>query len=403
MRTNQHFSVARTFLPGYINNTTSIYSYMNTVLLKLKRHGLAFLVTQLFLVTLAFGQATVTTDKADYAPGEVLVITGSGWDPGEVVKLNIVETPTLCPNGHNLYDTADENGNIFNNAFVFNIRHVGITFTLTATGLSSGLTAQTTFTDANTALSNPTPTTAVYGSTITISSTLTQQGNDNSCVACVGPGNPIPGKTLVFTINNGTSWGSGITNSSGVGSTTVTVTLPVGTYNGNDRLRVSFAGDATPYASQLAQATFEVTPATTSLSAVSGSGVYGNAATLTATSSLAIAGISVSFSLDGTAVGSALTNASGVATLSVPFTSIPATVRNAGTHTNEVQASIAATGNYSAASAQGNLAITARAITVTPNAGQSKIYGSLDPAFTFTGSEALLPGNSYTGALGRGG
>src|SRR5262245_13882571 len=50
-----------------------------------------------------FGQgtvsATVITDKQDYYPGEVLHISGTGWLPGETVKLFITETPTLCPNG----------------------------------------------------------------------------------------------------------------------------------------------------------------------------------------------------------------------------------------------------------------------------------------------------------------
>ena len=38
-------------------------------------------------------EATVQTDKADYQPGDYVVITGSGWlagDPGEKVSLHIV-------------------------------------------------------------------------------------------------------------------------------------------------------------------------------------------------------------------------------------------------------------------------------------------------------------------------
>jgi hypothetical protein len=46
-------------------------------------------------------------------------------------------------------------------------------------------------------------------------------------------------------------------------------------------------------------------------------------------------------------------------------------------------------------------AITTRSVTVTPNAGQSKVYGNADPTFTYTASEALQPGDSYNGALGR--
>jgi uncharacterized protein YfaS (alpha-2-macroglobulin family) len=37
-------------------------------------------------------EPTVSTDKPDYAPGETVVITGSGWQAGEIVSLTIVES-----------------------------------------------------------------------------------------------------------------------------------------------------------------------------------------------------------------------------------------------------------------------------------------------------------------------
>src|SRR5215813_4189092 len=37
--------------------------------------------------------AVVRTDKMSYAPGEVIIITGSGWDPGEAVTLRLHESP----------------------------------------------------------------------------------------------------------------------------------------------------------------------------------------------------------------------------------------------------------------------------------------------------------------------
>src|SRR5262249_46224593 len=47
-----------------------------------------------------------------------------------------------------LYASADPSGNISNNEFYTDWHDVGISFTLTATGMNSGLTAQTTFTDS---------------------------------------------------------------------------------------------------------------------------------------------------------------------------------------------------------------------------------------------------------------
>jgi hypothetical protein len=106
-----------------------------------------------FLLALALGgtamaqSPTVMTDQSDYAPGTIVTITGSGWQPGETVTLSFVESP-LIDMHPDLYATADANGNIFNNQFSPDSHDVDITFTLTATGGTSGLQAQTTFTDA---------------------------------------------------------------------------------------------------------------------------------------------------------------------------------------------------------------------------------------------------------------
>jgi len=45
--------------------------------------------------------------------------------------------------------------------------------------------------------------------------------------------------------------------------------------------------------------------------------------------------------------------------------------------------------------------ITPKAIVVTPDGNQSKLYGSTDPAFTYSVNELILPGNNFSGALGR--
>src|SRR5881392_2397684 len=102
----------------------------------------------LVLQGLAMGQsATVMTDEADYAPGTIVTITGSGWRPGETVTLSLVESP-LVDTHSDLFAIADANGNIFNNEFSPDSYDADISFTLTATGGTSGLQARTTFTDS---------------------------------------------------------------------------------------------------------------------------------------------------------------------------------------------------------------------------------------------------------------
>ncbi|MES2649498.1 MAG: MBG domain-containing protein, partial [Bacteroidota bacterium] len=93
---------------------------------------------------------TITTDKPDYAPGEYVIISGTGWLPGETVSFHFDETPkpATCTQSHDYSSVADANGNIYNSQFLIRPSHIGVAFVLTATG-SSGSVAQTTFTDAN--------------------------------------------------------------------------------------------------------------------------------------------------------------------------------------------------------------------------------------------------------------
>ena len=55
--------------------------------------------------------ATIRTDKDDYAPGELALITGTGWQPGETVRLRFQEDPAV----HDDYVidvVADAQGNL---------------------------------------------------------------------------------------------------------------------------------------------------------------------------------------------------------------------------------------------------------------------------------------------------
>src|SRR5215211_4102648 len=81
---------------------------------------------------------TIQSDKADYAPGELVTLTGGGWQPGESVHINVNDTYGATWS-RNVDVAADSNGNI-TNSFVSD-------YDVTATGAQSG-TARTTFTDS---------------------------------------------------------------------------------------------------------------------------------------------------------------------------------------------------------------------------------------------------------------
>ncbi|MHB9129328.1 MAG: immunoglobulin-like domain-containing protein, partial [Candidatus Humimicrobiaceae bacterium] len=96
--------------------------------------------------------ATVVTDKPDYMPTDYVLVTGSGWLPGETVKLDFHETLIdLFQQTITYYTVADSAGNIRDIQYLIELRHLGASFVLTATGVTSGLTSQTVFTDSRTA------------------------------------------------------------------------------------------------------------------------------------------------------------------------------------------------------------------------------------------------------------
>jgi hypothetical protein len=86
----------------------------------------------------------IQTDKSDYALGEIIILTGAGWEPGEIVTLLLHEEPAIHPD-RKVEVVADAFGAIFDNQFMQDAHDRGVTFYLTATGTSSGLTTQAMF------------------------------------------------------------------------------------------------------------------------------------------------------------------------------------------------------------------------------------------------------------------
>src|SRR5262245_40853913 len=93
--------------------------------------------------------ATLATDKPDYFPGDYVTFTGTGWQAGETVNIDVYETsaePDLWVGS--VSAIADANGNISNTNLVVQESFLGQGFAAYATGASSSLTAIATFTDA---------------------------------------------------------------------------------------------------------------------------------------------------------------------------------------------------------------------------------------------------------------
>ena len=105
-----------------------------------------------------FGFATIETDQNDYPPGTPVVMTGSGWKPGEQVLVQVMAFPL---DQHHVEFTgaavADGTGKIKLTGFQVDKSHLGVNFLANATGSESR--AQTLFSDADT--------TVVTGITVT--------------------------------------------------------------------------------------------------------------------------------------------------------------------------------------------------------------------------------------------
>jgi large repetitive protein len=88
---------------------------------------------------------TIQSDQSDYAPGDTVNLTGSNWQPGESVHINVNDDQTQTWS-RDVDVTADASGNV-TDQFQLPNTFVAV-YKVTATGAQSGV-ATTTFTDGN--------------------------------------------------------------------------------------------------------------------------------------------------------------------------------------------------------------------------------------------------------------
>jgi hypothetical protein len=161
--------------------------------------------------------ATITTDRFDYSPGEIVTITGQGWQPNETVWMLLHEEPETHEDVITS-SVADNQGNFTNTDFAPATADAYRTFTLTAIGQTSGFATQTAFKDS-----------PKVGSV----SVSAQTGT-----ATYGTATTSPHLTYTITVNRGTGPGS-----SGAFTATLSVTgaLPAGASASFSPNPVSFA------------------------------------------------------------------------------------------------------------------------------------------------------------------
>lgn len=186
------------------------------------------------VMTTASSSATVTTDKTDYSPGETVTITGTGWQPGEIVQLRLhrdgfdVESDTL------LSAVAAADGTISNTDYVVRETDADLSFLLTATGQTSGRTAQTTFTDSVAQLAINSPTTASPVTVLALPAVITVSFTYRTSPTLIttGEAKVKSGATVIATSGSQTLPSGGMSPLPPL-TDSINVSIPIGTANGS--------------------------------------------------------------------------------------------------------------------------------------------------------------------------
>jgi hypothetical protein len=235
-------------------------------------------------------------------------------------------------------------------------------------------------------------TTTQNGQSYTLSGVLTSNGGAT----------PVVGQTVTFTLGSGSSAQTctGVTNSTGLASCTVTVT---GQPQGPIPVTDSYTSNGY-YQSASASATVNL-PEGTSLTVSPGTGTYNGTTTLTGTlmnttTNEPVPNQQVTLTVNGTQSCTATTNASGVASCSVTTTEAPGTYSLTGTfggNTTTTPVLLSTSGSSTFTEKQAPTTVTYTGSTTT-TAGQAP---SLSATLT-TASGTPLSGQTVTFTVGTG-
>ena len=317
---------------------------MKTFLRKSGILAIVFVMANVFFSSAAFGQVRVTTDKDDYAPGEIAIVTGSGWTGDTLVDLHFEEDP-FVDDIHDYHDIIVNSNGTFRVEFPILDRHLGVAFTLTAEGKQTGRTAVHVFTDANVKFeASGLP----AGISVSVTASYTNESATTVSNQSVGPFvTPSASNTIAVLKNTTVTYT--FSNVPGYSAPPANSTFTVPDNNGARTITGIYTATST-----------------TNLVAGSATGTYNGTTNLTATltsgsPATSVSSKTITFSLNGTSVGTAVTNASGIATLNnASLSGI-----NAGSYPTGVSARFTADAAYSGSTGANNLTVNKATPTAT--------------------------------------
>jgi hypothetical protein len=276
------------------------------------------------VLALAQSGPTVTTDKGDYAPGELVAITGTGWYPNQTVTLQVVHSDgTATGENHDPFTTtSDADGNISATWNVETDDGLGASFVLSAKCAPDGMEPELAtwfFTDKS-------------GTTVTITPSANPATYPNgvlyTIVVSSAPQTPAPTGTVDITID-GTDIGARTLAT--LSSTSAQVISSQSLAGGSHTIRVDYNGDGN-YLKSNNTITQVINPAVSSLTLSSSPNpsFQGGQVTYTATATGVAGGATpfgtVTFKDGATTLGTQTLNGLGVATF-------PNSTLSVGSHT----------------------------------------------------------------------
>src|SRR5215208_3529948 len=101
----------------------------------------------LFATTTTEDGLSISTDKDDYQPGDVVHFTGSGWQPGDVLDIVLTDDP-LTHDPHTWTVEVGADGMFHDQTYVVDEGDLNVAFTLVATSRATGRSLTVNFTDS---------------------------------------------------------------------------------------------------------------------------------------------------------------------------------------------------------------------------------------------------------------
>ncbi|HEY4652444.1 MAG TPA: IPT/TIG domain-containing protein, partial [Pontibacter sp.] len=178
-------------------------------------------------------QPSISSDKDDYAPGEIAIISGYGWTQDSIVHVEFKEEPDY-PDYH-VYDVAVNKDGSWTIKYQVEDRHLGVKFLVTALGKQTGTKATTVFTDAPTLTSISPTTGSTAGGTLV---TLTGSGYVSSASSITVKFGDV--SVAGTRVNNTTVTAVAPAHTAGTVDVAITVVAPGGGNSGTATLKNAY-------------------------------------------------------------------------------------------------------------------------------------------------------------------